>query len=116
TIKVFYNQMNLLGITPRRYGVGLIDKEAHVAELTSLNVSEEGETVERTGRLNLSEHPLLKNIYDGWLSQEEYHPVLRGKEIKEYYELVGSKISFQNYPKDAVQFGSFFFFPEGAVY
>jgi hypothetical protein len=47
---------------------------------------------------------------------EDYYPVLRGNEIKEYYRLVGAQISIQNYPDDAVQFGYFFSFPEGQVY
>ena len=46
----------------------------------------------------------------------EYHPVLRGNEIKEYYQLVRPQISFPDYPNDAVQYGYFFFFEEGGVY
>jgi signal transduction histidine kinase len=116
TIKVFYQQLGLLNLMPRRCGVGLIDTETHVADLSGMIVSEQGEAKEITGKLKLAKHPVLKKVYDNWVLQKEYHPVLRGNEIKEYYGLIGSQISFQEYLPDAVQFGYFFYFPEGAVY
>ncbi|MDQ3683032.1 MAG: hypothetical protein M3352_08180, partial [Bacteroidota bacterium] len=116
TIKAFYQQMGLLNLMPRRCGVGLIDKETHIADLTGMIISDSGEAKEISGKLKLAEHPVLKKVYDSWLLQTEYHPVLRGNEIKEYYQFIGSRIAFQNYPHDAVQFGYFFFFTEGTVY
>ncbi|MBD0333259.1 MAG: hypothetical protein ICV66_11445, partial [Chitinophagaceae bacterium] len=116
TIKVFYQQMGLLNLLPRRCGVGLIDKETRIADLTGMVISENGETKEIAGKLKLATHPVLEKVYDHWLLQKEYHHVLRGNRIKEYYQLIGSSISFQNYPDDAIQFGCFFFFPEGVVY
>ena len=61
-------------------------------------------------------HPVLEGIFESWILQHEYHPVLRGNEIKEYYQLIRPQISFPEYPNDAVQFGYFFPFPEGGVY
>ena len=116
TIKVFYQQLGLLNLMPRRCGVGLIDKETHIADLTGMVITEKGETREIAGQLKLSEHPVLINIYENWLAQKEYHPVLRGNEIRDYYHRIGAQISVQSYPDDAVQFGNFFFFPEGTVY
>ena len=58
-------------------------------------------------------HPVLEGIFDNWILQCEYHPVLRGNEIKEYYQLIRPQISFPEYPNDAVQFGYFFYFTEG---
>ena len=116
TIKTFYQQMGLLNLMPRRCGVGLIDKETHVADLTGMISSEQGEAREIAGKIKLSKHPVVQTVYDNWLLQKEYHPVLRGNEIKEYYELIGSQISLQDYPPDSVQYGYFFYFPEGTVY
>src|SRR5688572_12436283 len=119
TIKVFYRQLETLNLMPRRCGVGLIDKTTHstpVAELIGMVINEQGEVKEIAGKLKLSGHPVLESIYNGWLHQQDYHPVLRGNEIKEYYRFISSNISTQNYPEDAVQFGYFFFFPEGTVY
>jgi signal transduction histidine kinase len=61
-------------------------------------------------------HPVLNKIYESWLTQTEYHPVLRGDEITEYYKIVKPQIAFPDYRQDVVQFGYFFFFPEGGVY
>jgi len=116
TIKAFYHQMGLLNLMPRRCGVGLIDKETREADLTGMIISDQGEPKEVAGKLKLAGHPLLENVYDHWLLQKEYHDALRGNQINEYYRLVGSQLSIQSYPHDAVQFGYFFFFREGAVY
>jgi signal transduction histidine kinase len=116
TIHVFYNEMGLLSVTPRRCGVGLLDKESHIAELSTMNTTTEGTSVELIGKLKLEDHPVLVGIYDHWIKREEYHPVLRGNEIKEYYQLVRPQMHFPDYPHDAVQYGYFFFFNEGGVY
>ena len=116
TIKVFYKQLDTLNLMPRRCGVGLIDKETRIAELIGMVINDQGEAKEIAGKLTLTDHPVLENVYDCWVGQKDYYPVLRGNEIKEYYQLVGSQITMQNYPDDAVQFGYFFSFPEGQVY
>jgi hypothetical protein len=113
TIKVFYQQLDSLKLMPRRCGVGLISKDTRIAELMGMVINEQGETKEIAGKLILKNHPILENIYNAWLRQEDYYPVLHGNEIKEYYQLIGAQISIQNYPDDAVQFGYFFSFPEG---
>ncbi len=116
TIRSFYQQLGSLQLMPRRCGVGLIDKETRVADLTGMVVSEHGETKEIAGQLNLLNHPVLVNVYENWLHQKEYQPILRGNEIRDYYRRIGAQISIENYPEDAVQYGYFFPFREGAVY
>ncbi|HLO82257.1 MAG TPA: ATP-binding protein [Chitinophagaceae bacterium] len=115
-IKVFYHEIETLSITPRRCGVGLLDKETRTAELSTMNTTEEGNIVEVIGRIKMIDHPILEAVYDHWINQQEYHPVLRGNEINEYYKLLRPQISLPDYPHDAVQYGYFFFFPEGGVY
>jgi signal transduction histidine kinase len=116
TIDVFYHEIELLSITPRRCGVGLMDKETHEVELSSMNTTEQGESIEVIGKLKLTGHPVLEGIYDNWISQKEYHPVLRGNEIKKYYQLIRPQIAYPDYPTDTAQYGYFFFFNEGGVY
>ncbi|HEY5463040.1 MAG TPA: ATP-binding protein [Hanamia sp.] len=116
TIEVFYHEVELLSITPRRCGVGLMDKETHAVELSTMNTTEQGESIEIIGKLKLAGHPVLEGIYDNWILQKEYHPVLRGNEIKEYYKLIRPQIAYPDYPTDTVQYGYFFFFNEGGVY
>ncbi len=116
TIGVFYRELETLSITPRRCGVGLLDKEHHTAELSTMNTKQEGGTIELIGKMKLIGHPVLEGIYDNWILQKEYHPVLQGTEIKEYYQVTRPQIAFPEYPNDAVHFGYFFYFSEGGVY
>ena len=116
TIGVFYHELELFSITPRRCGVGLIDKETHITELSTTNTTEQGKSIEIVGRIKLKGHPVLEGIYDNWLLNKEYHPVLKGKEISEYYQLLKPQIAFPEYLHDAIHYGYFFYFPEGGVY
>ena len=116
TIGVFYHELEGLNLTPRRCGVGLINKETKMAEISTMNTSADGEGIELVGNLDLRSHPVLTGVYDNWLTKTEYHPVLRGNEIKEYYQIVRPQIAFPDYPNDTVQYGYFFFFEEGGVY
>ena len=61
-------------------------------------------------------HPVLNKVYEGWLTATEYYPVLRGNEIKAYYQVLRPQIAFPDYHHDDVQYGNFFFFKEGGVY
>jgi hypothetical protein len=81
-----------------------------------MNTTEGGDSIESVGTLKLTGHPVLEGIYDHWLLQKEYHPVLRGIEIKEYYQLVRPQIAYPEYSSDTAQYGYFFFFNEGGVY
>ncbi|HUZ61775.1 MAG TPA: hypothetical protein VMU83_23555, partial [Hanamia sp.] len=116
TIEVFYHEVESLSITPRRCGVGLMDKETHFAELSTMNTTELGESIEIIGKLKMEGHPVLEGVYDNWVLQKEYHPVLRGDEIKQYYQLIRPQIAYPDYPTDMTQYGYFFFFNEGGVY
>ena len=116
TIGVFYRELHSFSITPRRCGVGLLDKEERIGELFTWNTTEQGESLELVGRLKMEGHPVLNKVYESWLSQTEYHPVLRGDEIKKYYTVIRPQIAFPDYAHDDVQYGYFFFFKEGGVY
>ena len=115
-IGVFYRELESFSITPRRCGVGLLNKETRIAELSTMNTTSDGTSIEIIGKLKMEGHPVLEGVFDNWLLQKEFHPVLKGNEIKEYYQLVRPQIAFPDYPSDVIQFGYFFFFPEGGVY
>jgi signal transduction histidine kinase len=116
TIKVFYQQISLLSFRPRRCGVGLVNKENRTGEISVINTTEQGDSIETIGKVDLTGHPVKEAVYDHWLSQQDYFPVLKGNQIKEYYEAFGPQVNFPDPPNDAVQFGYFFFFNEGALY
>ena len=115
TIGAFYRELEQFSITPRRCGVGLLQKN-RVAELSTMNTTEHGNSIEIIGKLKMEKHWVLDGVFDNWCLQKEYHPVLRGNEIKEYNQILRPQVAFPEYPNDSVQFGYFFFFPEGGVY
>ena len=116
TIKVFYQQISLLSLKPRRCGVGLFNNENRMAEVSVMNTTEQGESIDTIGKMELAGHPVLEAIYENWLSQQDYFPILRGNQIKEYYQLLRPHLNYPDYPHDAVQYGYFFYFKEGALY
>ncbi len=116
TIGVFYHELHSFSITPIRCGVGLLDKKDRLCELFTWNTTEQDKSLELVGWLKMEGHPVLDTVYESWLTQTEYHPVLRGNEIKEYYRIMRPQIAFPDYPHDEVQYGYFFFFKEGGVY
>ncbi len=115
TIGTFYRELEQFSITPRRCGVGLLQKN-RIAELSTMNTMEQGNSIEIIGKLKMEGHWVLDGVYDNWCLQKEFHPVLRGNEIKEYNQILKPQMDFPEYPNDSVQFGYFFFFPEGGVY
>ena len=55
-------------------------------------------------------------VYDHWISQKEYHPILQGNEIRKYYQVMNPQVEFPEFPQDASQFGHYFSFKEGFVF
>jgi signal transduction histidine kinase len=116
TLNVFYRELKSLSVIPIRCGVALMDKEVRKAEVTTMNTTEHGDSIEIIGTIKMSGHPVLDAVYDNWLAQKEYHAVLRGNQIKEYYQVLKPQISYLDYSHDEVQFGYYFMFKEGDVY
>jgi hypothetical protein len=116
TIVAFYHELEFLHITPRRCGVGIVNKETRDVELSSMNSTGQGKSLEIIGRIKLAGHPVLSGVWENWLLQKEYRPVLRGEEINEYYNFLSPQIKYPDYSHDAVQYGYYFFFQEGGTY
>ena len=116
TIGVFYRELKSLSVIPIRCGVALMDKETRFAELTTMNTTERGDSIEIIGKIKMAGHPVLDGVFENWLIQKEYHAVLRGNQIKEYYQVLKPQISYPDYSHDEVQFGYYFMFKEGDVY
>ncbi len=115
SIQLFYAELQSLGVQPRRVGVALTHRESKMAHLTTMSTTEQGITRIVEGHLKMDGHWLLKEAFDHWVDQREFHAVLRGNEINEYYKIVRPQISYPEYPHDATQHGYYFMFPEGNV-
>lgn len=115
SIQVFYKELLSLGLQPRRVGVALTDRDSKMAKLTTLSTTEQGVTSIVEGNLRMEGHWLLDDAFTHWLQQKEFHAVLKGTEINNYYQVVRPQISYPDYPHDATQYGYYFMFPEGNV-
>jgi hypothetical protein len=116
TLGVFYRELRALDVTPRRCGVALMDKKSRMAEVTTMNTTEQGNSIEIIGKIKMAGHRVLAEVFEYWLKQKEYHTVLKGNQIKEYYQVLKPQISYPDYPSDVAQFGYYFMFKEGDVY
>ena len=84
--------------------------------ISSVNKNSAGELLEAIGKLDMSGHPMLIDVYNNWLIQKEYHHVLHGNEIKIYYQFLRGLVGIPDYPADAVQHAYFMMFREGSFY
>ncbi len=116
TIDSFFTELNALDVTPRRCGVGIIDKETRLVHLTATTATHESDRRSVDGHLKLAGHPVLDKIFESWLVQEEYHPVLVGNEILDYYKVMNPQVTFPDFASDETQYGYYFYFKEGGVF
>jgi len=116
TVDVFFHELKNLGVTPRRCGVTLIDEKSCIADLTVTAATDKKKDLKMTGKLKLAGHPILNGVYDHWKLQKEFHPVIKGDQIKKYYEVMNPQIEFPDFPDDEIQYGYYFYFKEGGVF
>ena len=116
TVDTFFSELNALGVMPRRCGVGIVDAESRLVDIHATTATEDDEVKKMTGNLTLTGHPVLESIYDNWIDQKEYHPVLKGNEISAYYQAMNPEVTFPDFADDVIQYGYYFFFKEGGVF
>jgi signal transduction histidine kinase/tetratricopeptide (TPR) repeat protein len=116
TVNTFFKELKILGIIPIRCGVGVIDDKTQTSSLTATTSSKQGDSYAVVAELKLQGHPVLESIFIHWQQQEEYYPVLTGKELKNYYQAMRPQAVFPDYPEEAIQYGNYFYFPEGLVF
>jgi signal transduction histidine kinase len=116
TLTVFYRELKSLSVVPRRCGIAIMNKAERLAEVITMNTTEQGDSIEVIGHIKMSGHKILDEVYENWLMQKEYHAVLKGNEIKQYYQVLKPQMDFPDYSYDIVQYGYYFMFKEGDVY
>jgi signal transduction histidine kinase len=117
TIQLFYHELVGLSSVPViRCGVGLLSKENYIGDISLVTKTSEGNLAEVKGKMDMAGHPMTKEIYENWLIQKESHFVLRGNEIKEYYQYMRGQVAIPDYPDDATQYLYFPMFNEGSFY
>ncbi len=116
TVSLFFSELGALQVMPHRCGVSMVNEETRVAAFVATSATEDGHTKEMSGLLKLAGHPVLEAIFESWKKQEEYHPVLKGEEIKMYYQVMNPQVEFPGFSTDAIQYGHYFSFKEGFVF
>jgi len=116
TVDTFFAELKGLNVSPHRCGLGIIDKETKIVNVQAIDTNGGKNIKKVVGDLKLSGHPVLNKIYENWELQKEYFPVLHGKEIMEYYNVMNPQVKFHEFADDEVQYGYYFYFKEGGVY
>jgi hypothetical protein len=116
TVDTFFLELNKLNIIPHRCGVGIVDRENRIADIRATAFTKENISKKIVGKLKLAGHPVLDKIFESWKLQQEYHPVLKGNEISEYYKVMNPQVEFPDFADDEIQYGHYFQFKEGGVF
>jgi len=116
TVDTFFSELANLNVTTHRCGVGIVDAETQTTDIRATTTTHSNEIKKVAGKLKLSGHPVLDSIFEHWKIQKEYHPVLRGNEIKDYYKVMNPQIAFPDFADDEIQYGYYFYFEEGGVF
>jgi signal transduction histidine kinase len=117
TASTVFTELRKLGISPIRCGVELLNKESRSAQSYSATSSPAGDSFSSIGSVLLSAHPLLENMYNTWLNNDNYFPVLNGEQLKSYYELLLAGLSLPSVSQSGqTQYGHFLPFSAGCLY
>jgi serine phosphatase RsbU (regulator of sigma subunit)/coenzyme F420-reducing hydrogenase delta subunit len=116
TVDTFFSELNALNVTPHRCGVGIVDAESRTTDIRANTTTHNNEIKRIAGKLKLSGHPVLDSIFENWKMQKEYHPVLHGNEIIDYYKVMDPQVKFPDFADDETQYGYYFYFKEGGVF
>jgi serine phosphatase RsbU (regulator of sigma subunit) len=116
TVDSFFAELKSLNVSPHRCGVGIVDGETRIVGIQAIDTNQNNEIKKIVGNLKLAGHPVLDKIFESWVKQTEYYPVLRGEEILEYYKVMNPQVKFHEFADDEVQYGYYFYFKEGGVF
>ena len=55
-------------------------------------------------------------MFKHWELQKEYYPVLKGADLKEYYQFLKPQLDVHDYHENTTHYGNYFYFKEGFVF
>ena len=118
TASMVFTELRKLGINPIRCGVGIIDKETNKAQLYSATASADGDSLSLVGWVMLIGHPVLEQVYEAWLNNEDCFPEMQGEQLRSYYKflLSGFSVAVPDWTDDQKQYGHFLPFSVGSLY
>lgn len=112
------SELKNLGINPRRFAVGLVDKASRSVQSYSFLSSVAGDTLGLTGSIVLSGNPILEKVYASWESGEDFFTELHGEMYRTYYEAIAPALSLPPISQAQLEqknYGTFICVPVGYV-
>ncbi len=114
-----FTEIRNLGIGSIRCGVGLLSKHSRKAIVYAATTVNGNDALAVIGDIDLSGHVSYDQQYEAWLNQENCISVLKGAELKTYYEGVNRNFKLpaaKNSEMREIEYGYYFSFSEGLMY
>ena len=117
TASIVFTEIKNLGIQSFRTGVGLLTKANRNSIIYSATSTGKGDNLSLVGSAMLEGHEVLSKLYDCWITNEDYFPVLKGEQLKSYIEKLNPTFTVPAaQTEDYVHYGCFLPFSEGMFY
>ena len=120
TVATMFDELVKLGVKTVRCGIGILH-EPNQMELWTAKKSETEKAELIIGRLDMTIHPLLQGVYNGWKNKDiTFSYDLKGKDLVDYFTaLINAPEYHINYDIASLpqqQFHNAFYFSEGALF
>ena len=93
-VAIVFNELNKLSTGLIRCGIGILHKDKRTADVYSTTIADNNSTMQVTGDEPMDIHPLLHNAFEAWLQQQDCEYILKGDDLKKYYEAL-TRVNFK---------------------
>ena len=100
TSSVLIHELNSLNIHPARLGFAEIIPERKAGIIFTTQVEGQKENLRIMADITLEGNDIFESIYEHWLNEKEYLPVLKGKVMTNYYNELNKYVTVQPPPKE----------------
>ena len=120
TVATMFDELVKLGIETIRGGIAIIHDTKEM-EVWTARFNNDGHIALIIGRLDMTIHGLLMNVYNEWKNKEPFSTYeLIGEDLKNYFSAINNSPDYPiRYDIDSLpskQISSAFYFPEGALF
>ena len=116
TVATMFDELVKLGVETVRCGVGIMHEDNQM-ELWTAKKSENEKVELIIGRLDMTIHPLLQGMYNGWKNKKTaFSYELKGDDLVDYFTKLINSREYRIASLPQHQFQNGFYFPEGALY
>ncbi|GAC1481246.1 MAG: hypothetical protein NVS1B13_03060 [Flavisolibacter sp.] len=116
---LLFKELDNLGIVSLRCGI-IIIQDTKVMDIWTSGSDTEGKLIQTSGKLDMTLHPLLENVFASWKEKRSFYTYqMIGEEITNYYKALSKSPEYsvrQLDIKTEKLVSNVFFFEEGGVY